>query len=285
MTTIVLIEAHPLMRLGLHQMLSRAETSWDIVALDPHDIVSYDAKGKPVTMALLGLPSGSEGVWPLVQEIQDRLRPEHTLLLADDCPPRQFPAKDSVGRVFGCIQKTVSFEGLDAAIRLGLAGGECFPKVTYQGNFEADATAAARAFTSTASSRKPELSPVSEHLYRGYRNVNTPADANTYNTAVRQPVFSMESNKQRAESDLVAEFTERDRFEMLKGARLLDITPRQYEVLLLLARGYPLKTVSRILNISTATAKAHASTLYQRLHVNSKGEAVFAARQRGAQLD
>lgn len=69
------------------------------------------------------------------------------------------------------------------------------------------------------------------------------------------------------------------------GAQLLQITPRQYEVLVLLARGYPIKTVSRMLNISVATAKTHACTLYQRLHVKNKGEAVYAALQRGATLE
>jgi len=69
------------------------------------------------------------------------------------------------------------------------------------------------------------------------------------------------------------------------GAHLLNITERQYEVLALLARGYPIKTVSRLLNISVATAKTHACTLYQRLHVRNKGEAVYVALQRGATLN
>ncbi|MNN14816.1 Response regulator protein VraR [compost metagenome] len=68
-------------------------------------------------------------------------------------------------------------------------------------------------------------------------------------------------------------------------AEMLKITPRQYEVLVLLARGYPIKTVSRMLNISVATVKSHACTLYQRLKVRNKGEAVYAALQRGATLE
>ena len=54
---------------------------------------------------------------------------------------------------------------------------------------------------------------------------------------------------------------------------------------MLLARGYPIKTVSRVLNISVATAKTHACTLYQRLQVRNKGEAVYVALQRGATLN
>ena len=67
-------------------------------------------------------------------------------------------------------------------------------------------------------------------------------------------------------------------------AKLLGLTPRQYEVLVLLARGYPLKTVGQHLHISVATAKAHTETLYQRLDVHNRNAAVYAAVARGATL-
>lgn len=65
---------------------------------------------------------------------------------------------------------------------------------------------------------------------------------------------------------------------------MLGLTRRQYEVLVLLARGYPMKTVGRYLNISVATAKAHTETLYQRLDVHNRNAAVYAAVSRGATL-
>jgi DNA-binding NarL/FixJ family response regulator len=67
-------------------------------------------------------------------------------------------------------------------------------------------------------------------------------------------------------------------------AQILQITPRQYEVLVLLARGYPIKMVSRHLNISLATAKAHTETLYQRLGAHNRNQAVYKAVSRGATL-
>lgn len=67
-------------------------------------------------------------------------------------------------------------------------------------------------------------------------------------------------------------------------AKMLGLTPRQYEVLVLLARGYPLKTVGKRLNISVATAKAHTETLYQRLDVHNRNAAVYTAVSRGATL-
>ena len=65
---------------------------------------------------------------------------------------------------------------------------------------------------------------------------------------------------------------------------MLRLTPRQYEVLVLLAKGYPLKKISRELNISVATAKTHTEALYQRLSVNSSNAAVYAAISKGATL-
>ncbi|MER1968143.1 LuxR C-terminal-related transcriptional regulator [Castellaniella sp. GW247-6E4] len=70
----------------------------------------------------------------------------------------------------------------------------------------------------------------------------------------------------------------------IEESELLGLTPRQYEVLVLLSKGYPIKTVGRTMNISAATAKAHAEALYQRLDVNSRNAAVYKAILRGATL-
>ena len=131
--------------------------------------------------------------------------------------------------VYGCLMKTASVEILEAAIRLVMAGGQCFP---------------------------------SEQA------LQAPAQ-----TICALPAHDADDAAAKGAMPISA------------GAQLLQITPRQYEVLVLLARGYPIKTVSRMLNISVATAKTHACTLYQRLHVKNKGEAVYAALQRGATLE
>ncbi|MHA7684623.1 helix-turn-helix transcriptional regulator [Cupriavidus sp. PET2-C1] len=84
---------------------------------------------------------------------------------------------------------------------------------------------------------------------------------------------------------LQAPATEGARIDLLRDeARMLKLTPRQYEVLVLLSHGYPLKTVSRVLNISVATVKSHVALLYQRLHASNRSEAIHAARQRGARF-
>ena len=67
-------------------------------------------------------------------------------------------------------------------------------------------------------------------------------------------------------------------------ARMLGLTPRQYEVLVLLAQGYPVKLICRQLDISIATTKGHLESLYQRLGVHNRNEAVFVAMAQGATL-
>lgn len=67
-------------------------------------------------------------------------------------------------------------------------------------------------------------------------------------------------------------------------AQLLGITPRQYEVLVLLTRGLSIKEVARELHISAATVKAHAETLYMRMNVSNRNEAVYQAVAKGARL-
>lgn len=67
-------------------------------------------------------------------------------------------------------------------------------------------------------------------------------------------------------------------------AQLLGITPRQYEVLVLLARGLTIKGIAFELDISAATAKAHAETLYIRMNVSNRNEAVYQAVAKGARL-
>lgn len=67
-------------------------------------------------------------------------------------------------------------------------------------------------------------------------------------------------------------------------SKALGLTRRQYEVLVLLARGHTLKSIAQHLNIAAATAKVHAETVYQRLHVHNRTEAIYAAISRGATL-
>ncbi|MGH8354798.1 MAG: response regulator transcription factor [Pseudomonas sp.] len=59
------------------------------------------------------------------------------------------------------------------------------------------------------------------------------------------------------------------------------LTPRQREILLLLADGLPNKAISRRLGLSEDTVKTHLKALFQELDVHTRTACVSAARQRG----
>lgn len=229
MAKMVLIEAHPLLRLGLHQILSNIDGVWNITGLGMDELENIDESLVGIELLVFGLPIDTAAGWQALLSVQEALQPKRILLLTE-AMPWKMPAEGLPGgTILGCLMKTASIEVLEAAIRLVMAGGQCFP-----------------------SSHMVQMSNVS---------------------ALSDRVESVQAADTRPTMPVAA------------GAQLLKITPRQYEVLVLLARGYPIKTVSRLLNISVATAKTHACTLYQRLHVKNKGEAVYAALQRGAKLD
>ena len=54
-----------------------------------------------------------------------------------------------------------------------------------------------------------------------------------------------------------------------------DLTPREDEVIQLLAAGHPAKEIARRLSISVDTVNAHLKHIYEKLHVRSRIEAVI----------
>lgn len=59
------------------------------------------------------------------------------------------------------------------------------------------------------------------------------------------------------------------------------LTPRQQEILLLLAEGLPNKAIGRRLKLSEETVKTHLRSLFQTLQVHTRTACVTVARQRG----
>lgn len=59
------------------------------------------------------------------------------------------------------------------------------------------------------------------------------------------------------------------------------LTERELEVLACIARGYAYREVATMLAISANTLPTHIKNIYRKLEVNSRGEAVFEAIQRG----
>lgn len=66
-----------------------------------------------------------------------------------------------------------------------------------------------------------------------------------------------------------------------KEENLLDLTEREKEILQLLVQGYLYKEIGAQLDISPNTAKKHVMNIYQKLHINSRAEAMHLAYKKG----
>jgi ATP/maltotriose-dependent transcriptional regulator MalT len=62
---------------------------------------------------------------------------------------------------------------------------------------------------------------------------------------------------------------------------LTQLSARECEVLDLLARGYRYEEVGRLLLISLATVQSHVKSIYSKLAVHSRSEAVYEASKLG----
>ncbi|WER49554.1 response regulator transcription factor [Cupriavidus sp. WKF15] len=270
MATILLIEPHPLLRLGLRHLLAQAHIPGDLIDIDPLAPIESDLWLHDADLLVFGLPSEHGNGCPQLAEVCERLAPQRVLVLAES-PAAVLATAALPESVRGCMHKHSSAAALDAAVRLVLAGGECFPSRI---QMESAPAAMSDALVEHAMLSDPAAADEDRNVVALQRGHGVLAMAATLRDDPAQPA-------PRALAPTHAGTYETPS----AGAHLLNITERQYEVLALLARGYPIKTVSRILNISVATAKTHACTLYQRLHVRNKGEAVYVALQRGATLN
>ncbi|KUE87752.1 LuxR family transcriptional regulator [Cupriavidus necator] len=281
----LLIEEHPLLRLGLLQMLENIQESAQVAAIAPADIARLDTRHHNADLLVFGMPADVGSGWPQLEQAREALSPQRILILADILP-LHVPNADSARGVCGCLPKSASLAVIEAAIRLAVSGVQGLLFSAETGSMPSASRSAMPAVQSLASAAPLPLNPA--HALTGEQLslvacAGTPGAART-TVAVRdltglRPGQPLSAPAATNAAPLVEEEPSYDEAEMLK------ITPRQYEVLVLLARGYPIKTVSRMLNISVATVKSHACTLYQRLKVRNKGEAVYAALQRGATLE
>ncbi|MCC2595665.1 response regulator transcription factor [Pusillimonas sp. MFBS29] len=233
MTTLIIIEPHPLQQLGLQRILAEITTPACIIHVEDYSTLDKDTPGEKCDLALLSISSFND-IQRLAAATERVHSPKAILLLAesDEMPHRLHGLPASVA---GYIPKHTCPATLQASVLLVLAGGRCFPLSS----------------TAEASGQKdllPRLKPS-----------KWPATDGAPSARPDDRVVRIE-------------------------CELLGLTPRQYEVLVLLARGFRMKEVGRHLNISVATAKAHTETLYQRLDVHNRNAAVYEAFARGASL-
>jgi DNA-binding NarL/FixJ family response regulator len=63
------------------------------------------------------------------------------------------------------------------------------------------------------------------------------------------------------------------------------LTPRETEILHLISRGYTYQEVADLLSIMMSSVQTHIKSMYRKLAVNSRSEAVFEARALGLLSD
>ncbi|MFC4523489.1 helix-turn-helix transcriptional regulator [Cupriavidus pinatubonensis] len=278
----LLIEEHPLLRLGLLQMLENIQDSGHVAALAPDELGRNDNVPHNADLLVFGMPADTRIGWAQLQVARELLSPQRILILADQLP-LHMPDADSARSVCGCLPKSASLAVIEAAIRLAVSAVQGLLFSAEIGTMPSASRPALPVTQSLASAAPLPPTAQADPLSSLATCASAPRGALRSSVAVRdltglRPGQPLSGSSRPSEQPAEAE-PSYDEAEMLK------ITPRQYEVLVLLARGYPIKTVSRMLNISVATVKSHACTLYQRLKVRNKGEAVYAALQRGATLE
>jgi DNA-binding NarL/FixJ family response regulator len=264
MPKIIIVEPHPLLRLGLVQLLSDIVPDSSVTGADYANMTRDGGATDEPDLVLLAVTSCGN-LYKLAADALTAYSPKSILLMSDsdDMPdlPHGLPS-----RVTGYISRHAAPQVLQASVRLVLAGGTCYPR------FAPPSHGSGAGLGRGAPAGKPYASMegdghASSILHTNGRSV----------PSLKQATVSTGSSEQGNSSRTPARGTHQE-WEML------GLTPRQYEVLILLARGHSMKMVGRQLNISAATAKAHAEALYQRLDVHNRNAAVYAAVSRGATL-
>lgn len=274
MISIKVVEPYALIRLGIQQLLQKIAYDVSSEGLDYHQLFQNRSKSQPTDLMLLSVPDTYDRTLELINAAQISYEPQRILLLSET-HTLPYSLLNMPANLAGYISKHSSHEVLASAVTLVLAGGKCFPapdgtQTVADTSDRADPPSGRRWYDQ----RQP-LEPITEESQTASLLPPARAPQSAPAHAIRPTPQLLED--QAAEQPLSAEMVGQE-------ARLLNLTPRQYEVLVLLARGHPLKTVSRELDISLATAKTHTEALYQRLSVNNRNAAVYAALSKGATL-
>lgn len=280
MATVTVVEPNTLLRLGILKLLQTLDCALTATGIDYAQLFRGTPQQAGTDLMLLSVPDTYDRMIELVAAAQRGYAPRRILLLSDT-QTLPYSLLNLPPVLAGYISKYSSQDVLKTSVMLVLAGGKCFPHPdTIHQAGTADST------VSPAGGAPPKRRWYDKHETPPSARVDEPQPDNLLHIPAdahakpqpgieprRSPQLADHAKSQSLTPDLIS-----------READLLHLTPRQYEVLALLAKGYPLKKISRELNISVATAKTHTEALYQRLSVNNRNAAVYAAVSRGATL-
>lgn len=274
MVTITVVEPNTLLRLGILNLLKTLDCRAASQGIDYTQLFDGGQPHPPGTdLMLLSVPAAYDHVRELVATAQQRFAPRRILLLSDT-PEPSYSLLNLPPVLAGYVCKFATPDVLKSSIMLTLAGGKCFPR------------------PNTADTGTPGIHGDDAPKRRWYdqdgARLRSPADGDQSNSLSAQAAHSRQEDdpaRSSTASGGLATMSQALTPELIKQeAELLHLTPRQYDILALMAKGHPLKAISRELAISMATVKTHTEALYLRLGVNSRNAAVYAAISRGATL-
>lgn len=269
MKKLLLVEEHPLMRLGLHTILNRVSDRCEIISVDIGDIEKLADLAWAADLVVLGLPADPDECHEAMTIVDELLRPERMLLLSESAASWDPADGASPASVYACIEKKSSIDTFIAAVQLGMRDTTEHPEPVGPALRKEPCPLPLDAsdYISECDAAHSRL-PVAQAWGQPDANANVEIPGR-FASALTPKTASPSSGHSKAN------IGNNDR---------LCLTQRQRQVLELLAHGHPIKTVARMLKISPSTAKSHASSLYRQLNVNSKDEAVYAAHQLGILL-
>jgi DNA-binding NarL/FixJ family response regulator len=277
MATVIVVEPNALLRLGILQLLQKMTFDLEGEGIDYAQLFQGVPSQQSMDLMLLSVPDVYDRMVELVNAAQQGYTPRRILLLSDT-PTLPYSLLNLPPILAGYISKYSSPDVLTAAITLVLAGGKCFPSPDMVSNHAGPREGEPHHVDGATPRRRwyekglPPPKPSNDDAQPA--NLLTSAERRQARTPDHALAVPFEAGEPQPLSPAL----------IASEAEMLSLTPRQYEVLALLARGYPIKSVSRELNISVATTKAHTETLYQRLSVHNRNAAVYAAFSRGATL-
>lgn len=276
----IVVEPSALLRLGIQQLLQEVSSTVSCDGIDYSRLFKAPSERQHYDLMLLSIPDAYQRTSELVHAAQQGYAPERILLLSD-AAPLSFSLHDlPTAHLVGHVAKNTSTAILTAAVNLVLAGGTCFPNPGASNSTPAAAMPTGanatpqRRWYERGQFGQPAGLPPTHPSDTAAEPPTRESAAGTHADPAAGAVHRAPAPPEDISSSTLIQ----------REARMLNLTPRQYEVLALLARGDPIKTISRKLNISISTAKTHTDTLYQRLSVHNGQAAVYEALTRGATL-
>lgn len=274
MSSVILVEPNDLVRVGILQTVQNSFSGVSCEEIGYTQLFSAPAGDAAHDLMLLATPDDFDQTAELLKVAQRNYAPKRILLLSEIATP-SYSLHALPTALAGYLPKHSAAAILTAAISLILAGGQCFPpQIVVDERRKPDDQASNRRHDAHPRRRWYDKPP---HPPDIARPVNESA---SLQPGLKQP----EPAAPTAFAEAIAPKTQAAG-QAARECKLLGLTRRQYEVLVLLARGYSIDSISRELNVSASTVKTHADSLYQRLSVHSRHAAVFEAISRGATLN